>query len=110
MPVRVKKTRQNKDLEYPLCAMGIFGPDPIISQQGVGEDDQSAHDGGDGDLCGLSGFEELGIEGLHTRIEPACDEGRHIEGLAEEGSAAADEGVAFPCAGLSLNGGEAGEA
>ncbi|WP_156967611.1 hypothetical protein [Methylosinus sp. PW1] len=68
---------------------GFFGPNAIIAQLCVGEDDHSAHDGGDGDLGGLPSFHEPDIASLHLRIEAAGDERWHIEGLAEKSSDAA---------------------
>jgi hypothetical protein len=36
-----------------------LGQGRFVSQDGVGKDDELAHDGGDADLGGLSGFDEL---------------------------------------------------
>jgi hypothetical protein len=50
---------------------------------GVGKDDELAHDGGDRDFGGLSGFDELLVERSAVFIEPASDERRHLKGLAK---------------------------
>jgi hypothetical protein len=49
------------------------------------------------------------VRGLHVRIETGRDEGGHGEGLADIGSAAADEGATGPAAGLSRHGRKACE-
>jgi hypothetical protein len=36
------------------------------------------------------------VLGLHIRIEPGCDEGWHVDGLADRGSAAPDKGMSRP--------------
>jgi hypothetical protein len=60
-------------------------------QEGVCEDDKFSHDCGQGDLYGLSGFDELCVFGRHVGIEPGGDEGWHVKGLADVGAAASNE-------------------
>ena len=47
--------------------------------QGVSQQDELAHDGGDGDLCGFSGFSELIVFCFQVRVEACGDEGRHVK-------------------------------
>ena len=44
-------------------------------------------------FAGFPAFIELLALGLHIRIEPGCDEGWHVDGLADRGSAAPDKGM-----------------
>ena len=85
-------------------------PASICFEQGVCGDDELSHDGGDGDLGGFSCCDELLVFGLQVRVVASSDEGRHVESLPDIGSAAADEALAFPCAGLSCHRSETGEA
>jgi hypothetical protein len=57
-------------LEYPLCARGIFSPWAVISQVGVCEDDELAHDGGDGDKAYVYDADERVIEPLRAVVLP----------------------------------------
>ena len=84
-------------------------PASIGFEQGVRGDDELSHDGGDGDLGGLPGSNELLIFCLEIGIVPGGDEGRHIESLPHVGASATDEALAFPLSGLSSDGGETGE-
>ena len=69
-------------------------------QEGVCEDDQLSHDGGERDLGRLTGVDELSVFCLHVRIEPGRNEGGHVDSLADRGSASPDEGASGPAAGL----------
>ena len=55
------------------------------------ETTELSHDCGQGDLCRLSGFDEVSVFGLHVRVEACGDEGRHVERLADVGATAANE-------------------
>ena len=52
--------------------------------------DHFAHDGGEANLGRFTGGEEGVIFGLHVRVEADCDEGWHVEGLAEVSASGAD--------------------
>ncbi len=73
---------------------GSWLPGAIGSEQGVGADDELSHDGGDGDLGGLSGADELLVLGLQVRVEPHRHERGHVE--ASGASAATNQ---EPCRG-----------
>ena len=57
----------------------------MVLEEGVGEYDEFAHDGGDGDFWNLSGGDERLVFGLETDVEVDCGEGRHGEGEAASG-------------------------
>ena len=84
-------------------------PALIGFQQGVGCDNELSHDGGDGDLGGLSGGDELLVLGLEVGVISSGDEGRHVKGLSYVGASSSDEALTFPLTGLPRDWGEAGE-
>src|ERR1700683_4020209 len=53
------------------------------------------------ELRGLPGIDQLLGLGLHVGIESGRDQGWHVDGLADVGSAAADEGATGPATRLS---------
>jgi hypothetical protein len=57
-------------------------PFAVIAREGVGEDDELSHDRGEGDLCGLSGFDHGVVFGFAIGIEFGGAEGWHVEGSA----------------------------
>ena len=67
----------------------------MVLEEGVGDDDEFAYDGGYGDLGGLSGGDERLVFGLETGVAADRDVGRHVEDLAQACAAAADEALAF---------------
>jgi len=69
-------------LEYPFWSSWFLRPFATLFEEGVGEDDELSHDGGDGDLGGFSGFDQLLVFRLHVDVQARGDEGRHVEGLA----------------------------
>jgi hypothetical protein len=64
-------------------------------EKGVGEDDELAHAGGQGELGWFSGVEELEVFCLQVRIEASGDEGWQIERLSQAGATTSNEGA--PC-------------
>ena len=42
------------------------------SEEGVGEDDELTHEGGEGKVCGLTGFDELSVFGLQIGLKRAA--------------------------------------
>ena len=64
---------------------------PDRLQEGVCENDELSHDCGQGDLCPLSGFDEVSVFGLHVGVEACGDEGGHVERLTDFGAPAANE-------------------
>lgn len=67
-----------------------------MAQEGVGKDDELSHDGGDGDLGGLPGFDELLVERSTVLVEPGGNDRRHIKGLAKGSPVTANVSVALP--------------
>lgn len=51
------------------------------SEEGVGEDEELAHDGGESEFCRLTAFDERHVFGLQVWVEARRDEGWHVEGL-----------------------------
>ena len=60
-------------------------------------------------FAGFPAAIELVVFGLQVGVEPHGDERRHVEGLADAGPAAANEGAAGPASGLSGDRRKAGE-
>src|SRR5215218_7087161 len=85
-----------RSLEYLSWSSHFRGPQPIISEQGVGDDDQFAHDSDDGDLCGFSSCAECQVFCIQRWIEADGDQGGHIERLPQGGASALDETLAAP--------------
>jgi len=81
-------------------------PASIGLEERVCNDDELSLDGYDGDLCGLSGGDELPVLGSEVGIVSDKDEGRHVGGLPDIDVSAAYGTFAFPLAGLSRNRGE----
>jgi hypothetical protein len=54
----------------PCWSRGCGGPFSVVADEGVGEDEELAHDGDGGDLGGFSGFDEGVVFGFELRIEP----------------------------------------
>jgi hypothetical protein len=81
----------HRPLEYPYCSSGFWGARSVGLEESVCEDEEFSHDCGQGDFCGLSELDEVLVFGLHVRIESGSDEGWHVEGLADVGTAALNE-------------------
>ena len=79
-------------------------PETIGCEQGVDEDDELSHDGGDGDLGWFSGGDEAPIFGLQVRVEPHRNQRGHVEGLAKSRVTSVDEGAACPASRLPGDG------
>jgi hypothetical protein len=84
-------------------------PAAVCFEQGVGGDDEFAHDGGDGDLGWFSGGDELLVLCFEVWVEARSDECWHVECLPHVGATTSDEALAFPLSGLSRDGGKTGE-
>ena len=95
--------------EYPLWSSWSWRPGSVGFQQSVCENDEFAHDGGDGDLCGLSGLDEAAVGFDQVRVEAAGDEGRHVERGTQPFSSTPDVGSASPAAGLPRARGQPGQ-
>ena len=85
-------------------------PEAVLVDEKVCEEDELAHDGGEGELSRLSPCPEAFVDGLEVGVEAGGGEGGHVEGTAEVAPAAADSGLALPFSGLAGDRGDAGEA
>ena len=85
-------------------------PEAVLLDEKVCEEDELAHDGGEGRLSRLSPCPEAFVDGLEVGVEAGGGEGGHVEGTAEVAPAAADPGLALPFSGLAGDRGDAGEA
>ena len=68
----------------------LRGPFSAVAQKSVSEERELSHDCNEGDLLGFAGFDHGIVFGLAMRMEPHGVEGRHVQGLADSGSSAAD--------------------
>jgi len=84
-------------------------PWSVFADEGVGEQEELAGDGDEGDLCDLSGAQETLIERLHIGIGAAGGQRCEIEGASDPGPAALDVSLALAVTGVVGDGGEAGE-
>ena len=73
-----------------------FRPGSPVAQQGIRQNDELAHDGNEGDLCGLSGRDQLVVLRLEVAVEAHRGEGRHVDRAVQECSAALDALMALP--------------
>ncbi len=55
-------------------------PIGLVSDDGIEDGKQFAHDGGHGDLLWFAEFEEVVIEALEDRIAPGGGQRGHVEG------------------------------
>lgn len=85
-------------------------PQPICAEERIGKDDELSHDGDDGDLGRFSGGDEGLIFGFHVGVEAGCDEGWHVECLAQDGTTASDMATPAMLAAVSGNGRKPSEA
>ncbi len=85
-PVKYEGRRKNR----------FLAPFSLISDESVGENNEFSHDCGDGDLWWFPGCDKGVVFGLEVCIEPGCDEGGHVECLAQIGASTANEALALP--------------
>ena len=97
-------------LEYPCWSSGSVGPGSVVPEECVGEEQELAHEGGDGEFLGLTGVDHGLVFSGHLRVEAGCDECWHVESLPEHGASAPDGRAATPGCGLAGHGGQTGEA
>lgn len=88
---------------------GFWLPETVLADEGVGQNQQLAHDGDEGDLGLFSGGAQASIEGSEVVIAAAGGERGHVEDAPHRGAAASDVAftAAFPAVGT--NGRQAGE-
>ena len=64
---------------------------------------QLSHDCDQSDLGGFSSFDELEVLCFEVRIKPGRDKGGHVEGPANAGAPASNEGAPGPTSGLACD-------
>lgn len=72
-------------------------------------DEEFAHGGGESDFGGFAARDQAIVEGFEDGVFEAGDEGGHVEGATDSGSAAADEASAGEGTAVAVEGGESGE-
>lgn len=82
----------------------------MFGEEAIEVDEELTHDGDEGDFLGLSGSDELLVEGCQNGVVTGRAEGGHVEGLADAGPAAVDGTFAAHGAAVAVERGEAGEA
>jgi len=78
-----------------------WGPEAVLLDEDVGEDDELPHDGRDGDLGRLAGVAQRPV--LRTEVGIAADRGNggHVEQPPHLFPAALDEAASIPGSGLA---------
>ena len=105
--------------QYPCSSSGLYGscflPFPVFAQECVGEDEEFAHRGDEGEFGGFSGGAQAGEEGCQVTVPADGGQGWHGEsaaqmapaalngGFSPRGSALAGDGCQ-PCQGGDLAG------
>ena len=74
----------------------IFGPFPIVSQQGICQDKQLSHDGRDRDFLLFPRSDQGSVFLPHIQIEPDGDKCRHEYRMAQVGTPAQNPSLALP--------------
>ena len=87
----------------------IWLPKAVLAHEGIGEDQEFSHHCGEGDHSFFSFGDQAVIEGLEIGVVLDGGLGRHVEGVAQMPSAAADVTGAACFAGVAGDWSEAGE-
>src|SRR5271166_5575304 len=82
-------------------------PESILTDEGVGENCELSHDGGDGDFGLFSAGDETVVEGFQVRIVPSGAVGWHIESGPDIGPSASDGAGSAALAAVVGDGGKA---
>jgi hypothetical protein len=82
-------------------------PGSILADDGVGENCELSHDGGDGDFGLFSAGHEMIVEGFQVRIVPSGAVGWHMESGPDVGPSASDSAGFAALAAVVGDGGEA---
>jgi hypothetical protein len=90
-------------------AWGLWLPETVLADEGVGQNQQLAHDRGEGDLGLFAGGAQASIEGSKVVIAAAGGEGGHVEDGPHRGAAASDVAFTAAFAAVGSNGRQAGE-
>lgn len=94
-------------LEYPSWSSWLIDPFAIVAQQSVCGYDELSHDDCYRDFWRLTCFSQGFVFGLHIRVEPDCDDSRHVERLTDDSPSAGNVGVTGPSSGLPAHRGKA---
>ena len=111
-PARSSSTtpRRATSTSERLCCGSSVLPWGLALEDGVEDDQELTHGGGDGDLGGLAAGDEARIEGADRGIAADGGEGRHVQGLADAGAAAEDHAPAAEGAAVAVDRGDTDEA
>ena len=91
VPVVVALNHFNADTaDERLSCMSSVLPIGLVSDDGIEDGKQFAHDGGQGDFLWFAEFEEVVIEALEDRIVPGGGQRGHVEGGTNFGATAPD--------------------
>ncbi len=82
-------------------------PESILSDEGIGENEEFSHDGGDGDFGLFSAGDETVVEDFEGWIVSRGGKGGHVQGASQVGSSASDVARAVVLAAVVGDGGKA---
>ncbi len=68
----------------------IWLPRPVLSKERVGENDELAHDRGEGDLWLFTGGDETAVEQFERWVEAGRGDGGHVQGFAHISASTSD--------------------
>ena len=75
-------------------------PFSVLSDEGIGEDDELSCDGNVGELCGFSFSDQVVVASFHGGVESGGADGCEIEAPPDAGSAAEDDTNALSLSGI----------
>ena len=78
-------------------------------EEEIGQLDEFAHEGNEGDFGGFSGGAEAEVKRAQDGVAPSGDEGGHVEGRASQGATVEDVALALLRSAVVVEGGHAGE-
>ncbi len=94
-------------LEYPSWSRSFCGPKSVYFDEFIGQNDELSHQHPERNFGGLSSGAEGLVFGFEVWIEAHCDEGWHVEGLAQVVPSALNERLSCPLTRLAGHRGEA---
>src|SRR5690606_19512893 len=99
--------------EHLCCVSRVvgwgFAVGPVCRDEGIGEDDELSHDGGEGEFSGFAPGDEAVVAGLEAGLVAGGGEGGHVEGVAWSHAATVDVALALAVAAVVGDRREAGE-
>jgi len=88
----------------------MIDPKSVFLEQGIGQDDEFTHDGGEGEFGFFAGFDQALVEGAEFGIVAAGGERGPVEGAARAGAATLDVALAYGLGAVVGERGDTGEA